>query len=288
MNRWVIGGLCCLAGAAGYLLWQKRELTKFDTTYYQIHTDKVQKEHRLAVLADLHGFSYGESNWRLLAKLRRLRPELILIAGDMIVSRDMDTWDSALDTLKSLCAIAPVYYGMGNHESRAASRPALAEAFGQYRQAAEALGVTFLDNRSCRLLINGDPIVLWGLELELDYYEKGKGKAMEKGHITELLGQPQPGELQLLLAHNPAYGADYAAWGADVAFCGHNHGGLVRIPGLGGIVSPQLTPFPKYGEGLHKLRDRYVITSRGLGTHTFHVRVCNRAELLAVTIGPQK
>ncbi len=286
MKGWIIGGISCVAGALGYLCWQKRELKRFDTTNYRIRTDKVQGEHRLAVLADLHGFTYGNGNWRLLARVRRLRPELILIAGDMIVSRDTETYSSALETLRSLCAIAPVYYGMGNHESRAASRPLVAEAFRQYRQEAGELGVTFLDNRSCRIRLGEDSVTLSGLELELDYYERGRVKAMEEGHVAELVGPARTGELQLLLAHNPFYGEEYAAWGADVAFCGHNHGGLVRIPGIGGLVSPQLRPFPKYGEGLHRIRGKYVITSRGLGTHTFHVRICNRAELLAVTIEP--
>ena len=71
-----------------------------------------------------------------------------------------------------------------------------------------------------------------------------------------------------------------------MTFCGHNHGGLVRIPGIGSLLSPQLTLFPKYNDGMYEIQGRKVIVSRGLGTHTFHVRVFNRAELIIVRLMP--
>ena len=53
------------------------------------------------------------------------------------------------------------------------------------------------------------------------------------------------------------------------------------------MISPQLTWFPKYDAGLFQEDGKNVIISRGLGTHTFHVRIFNRAELLAVTFLPE-
>ncbi len=68
--------------------------------------------------------------------------------------------------------------------------------------------------------------------------------------------------------------------------CGHNHGGLVCIPGLGSVISPQFIPFPKYDAGEFTIGGRKVYISRGLGTHTFHIRVFNRAELVVISIKP--
>ena len=106
--------------------------------------------------------------------------------------------------------------------------------------------------------------------------------------MQEHLPMQQPELFQILLAHNPAYAPHYASWGADVAFCGHNHGGLIRIPGVGSLVSPQMTLFPQYDAGEFEINGRHVIVSRGLGTHTFHIRVFNRAQLLAVEFLPQE
>lgn len=92
---------------------------------------------------------------------------------------------------------------------------------------------------------------------------------------------------QVLLAHNPRYAKEYADWGADLTFCGHNHGGLIRIPGVGSLISPQFQWFPKYDAGAFDFEGKKVIVSRGLGTHTFHIRIFNRAELVFMVIKPQ-
>ena len=104
--------------------------------------------------------------------------------------------------------------------------------------------------------------------------------------MNQRLPMENPHLFQILLAHNPAYASAYAAWGADVAFCGHNHGGLIRIPGLGSLISPQFTWFPKYDAGMFQLGNTAIVVSRGLGTHTFHIRIFNRAELLSVKFVP--
>lgn len=280
--------LVCLI--VGYVIWQYFELKRFEVTKYQITTDKLQREVQLVVLADLHGFEYGKQNQKLIQKVKENRPDLILIAGDMIVSKYPETYNTALETLAQLVAIAPVYYSFGNHESRAAREGIVVYGqFMDYKQKAAALGVHFLQNENMKLNIAGNKLYLGGIEIALDYYEKGRAVPMEQEYIGQLMGTKSSNraeEYQILLAHNPAYSEQYAAWGADLTFCGHNHGGLVRIPGIGSLMSPQFTLFPKYNDGMYEIGSRRVIVSRGLGTHTFHVRVWNRAELISVRLVP--
>lgn len=280
---WSAGILAVIAGC--YVLWQYWELKKFGVTSYEIPTEKLKEEHRFVVLADLHGFTYGKGNSRLISRIRALKPQFILIAGDMIVSRDPDSYERALDTLKQLIAVAPVYYGFGNHESRAAKRRVYVYFdFQKYRKAAEELGVCFLRNENRKVRIGEDELFLAGLELSLDYYLR-TDVPMGDSCVFEYLGEAAEG-FQMLLAHNPAYSEKYAAWGADLTFCGHNHGGLIRLPGIGSLISPQLTLFPKYNDGCHEIQNKRVIISRGLGTHTFHIRIFNRAELISVKLLP--
>ncbi len=101
-----------------YFLWQKWELTKFQVTEYQVSSPKLTFPANVAVIADLHGFSYGKGNERLLRQVRALSPQAILIPGDMLVSKYPATYAAALSTLRGLAEIAPVYYSFGNHESR--------------------------------------------------------------------------------------------------------------------------------------------------------------------------
>ncbi len=280
---WIAGMFAGIAGC--YALWQYWELKKFGVTCYEVPTEKLKEEHRFVVLADLHGFTYGKDNVRLISEIRDLKPRFILIAGDLIVSKYPDSYARALDTLKQLAALAPVYYAFGNHESRAAKRRVyVSHEFRKYLQEAEKLGVCFLRNENRKVRIGEDDLYFAGLELSLDYYLR-TDVPMNDRCIPGLLGKAAEG-FQLLLAHNPAYSERYAAWGADLTFCGHNHGGLIRLPGIGSVISPQLTLFPKYNDGCHEIGGKRVIISRGLGTHTFHIRIFNRAELVSVKLLP--
>ena len=50
----------------------------------------------------------------------------------------------------------------------------------------------------------------------------------------------------ILLTHNPNFIDAYTKWGADLTLSGHIHGGMIRLPIIGGIFSPGVTFFPKY------------------------------------------
>ncbi len=272
----------------GYILWQKWELTKFCVTGYQISSHKIKEKACVAVLADLHGFTYGKKNKRLLKAIKDLRPQAIFIPGDLLVSKYSDTFAVALEILEELMKIAPVYYSYGNHESRLRDPERNNHLlFLQYLAQVKKIGVVMLETESQEISLGRNRVMLSGLELELDYYEKGRIVPMESDYMKKRLHLQKKELFQILLAHNPAYAENYADWGADVTFCGHNHGGLIRIPYLGSLISPQLTLFPKYDAGKFQIGNGTVIISKGLGTHTFHIRIFNRAELLAVTFLPK-
>lgn len=293
---WIILAILLIYG-----IWQYMELKKFKVTEYQCLSAKLQREQRLAVLADLHGFTYGKQNERLIRRLRALRPDVILIAGDMIVSEGEGSYERALTALRQLTGIAPVYYGFGNHESRdlrgcgkgetsveKSNGVCKNEAFMEYLRRAEAAGVIFLRNETAELVSGPDTLAISGLEIELHYYMKREDVPLEDGCVQKLLGACDREHFQILIAHNPAYSEEYAAWGADLTVCGHNHGGLIRFPGRGSLISPQLTFFPKYDGGQYEIAGKQVVVSRGLGTHTFHIRIFNRAELVLVRVAPDK
>ena len=89
------------------------------------------------------------------------------------------------------------------------------------------------------------------------------------------------------MAHTPTYMKEYKEWGADLTLCGHLHGGIIRLPFIGGMITPQVELFPRYSGDMYKDGEHYSIVSRGLGTHTVNLRYLNMAELVSVTINPQ-
>lgn len=75
----------------------------------------------------------------------------------------------------------------------------------------------------------------------------------------------------------------YGKYNPDLILSGHLHGGLVRLPFLGGLVSPRYR-FPKQDAGIYKHGNAALFISRGLGSHTIPLRAFNRAELTILTL----
>lgn len=275
----IITGIIVLAGIA-----QLIELRLFRLTAYEIRTPKVNNPIRLLQIADLHGFSYGKDNARLIRAIRDAKPDLILIAGDLIVKNNAAKYDSMTSFACKLPAIAPVYFAFGNHESKAKSEKV--PEFAVFEKTLQKNGIVFLHNEYRTVLVKDDTIALYGLELPLSFYEKRKKQSLPASFLEKSLGSCDTVHFSVLLAHNPAYGDDYFHWGADLTLSGHTHGGLVRFPCGRSILSPELLFFPKYDGGHYRQDDRHLIVSKGLGTHTFHIRIFNRAEVVLITIKP--
>ncbi|MDY5774643.1 MAG: metallophosphoesterase, partial [Lachnospiraceae bacterium] len=111
-----VKGLCL--AAAGYLLWQKWELEKFNITTYRSKSPKIKGHLKIAVVADLHAHEYGNKNDSLFQRIKAEKPDLILVPGDMIISKYTETFPVAYHAFEELVKIAPVYFSYGNHESR--------------------------------------------------------------------------------------------------------------------------------------------------------------------------
>lgn len=279
----IIGMIILLIGCV--ILWQHFELKKFRITSYEYQTDKITQSVNFAVVADLHAHVYGRDNDILIQKIKEQKPDMILVPGDMIVSRYPETYETAYQALKKLTEIAPVYFSNGNHESRVSKVPVMqTEAFLEYENRVRKLGVHILNNASEEVILHGGKFCISGLEIPLECYGKGSYEPLPEHFIRDVLGDAKQDSVQILMAHNPMFAKEYAEWGADVSVCGHTHGGLVRIPGIGSVISPQFELFPKYDAGEFNFGDRKVYVSKGLGTHTFHIRVFDRAEVLMIRI----
>lgn len=257
----------------------------FKTVRYEIISSRLPEEFdgfRIVHLSDLHGKRYGKRNETLLEAIDRETPDLIAMTGDMA-----DTSRGAVSRLLELCRNLrrryPVYFVMGNHE-QALKWPVQSGL----RKRLEKMGVVLLDN-TCRQLRRGETwLNFYGLVTPMVYYkdllrEYERDANFSSGDAKELLGEIDSAHFAVLLAHNPLYYPSYRDWGADLTLSGHIHGGIIRIPGKGGLLSPDLTFFPKYDGGLFTEKGKHLVVSRGLGNHLL-VRVMNPPELVVVTL----
>ncbi|MBO5153630.1 MAG: metallophosphoesterase [Eubacterium sp.] len=283
----IIGILLCILVIC--VIWQVQELMRFNRTTYQICSDKLKGEHKWVVLADLHLWRYGRHNERLVQAIREESPEAIFVPGDLIVQTKPELFYVTEELMEQLTAIAPVYFSNGNHESRLEDPEHKNHAsYQQLKMRMTELGVHILNNEREIVKAGEDELVILGLELPLPYYKKGVDTPLAPGELSRCLGRPDVSRYQILLAHTPKYVPEYFAWGADLSLSGHYHGGLVCIPGIGSVISPQFELFPKHSFGRFDEGGQTALVSRGMGTHTFHIRIFNRSELLVVTAKPEK
>ena len=105
------------------LLEMKRELSVFKTVRYPIRISGMRGDKKVVFLSDLHNHVYGKENTVLIDAIRRERPDYILIGGDMLVGKKKVSYQKALDFVKELPSVSPVYYANGNHEQRMKELP---------------------------------------------------------------------------------------------------------------------------------------------------------------------
>lgn len=285
----MIEGIMACLGIAVILclLISAWDCNRFITVEYEIESDKVTKPCKFVLLADLHNKSFGSDHEKLVNKIDSISPDAILAAGDMLTAVKGHSYESALSLMRQLSPRHKIYYGMGNHEYRLKLYP---EQYGtmydDYLAELSKLGIEPLVNENVYLPeIN---VAVCGSQIDKRYYKKFVKHPMDEHYLSKILGKPREDACQILIAHTPQYFEEYAAWGADVIVSGHVHGGIVKLPVLGGVLSPNLTLFPKYDGGKYVLGKATMILSRGLGTHTIHIRVFNPGELVVITIVPKR
>ena len=249
--------------------------TALEVNEYEIVSDRIPKEFdgfRIAQVSDLHNTEFGEGNSKLIGLLSQTEPDIIVLTGDLIDSRQTDI-EIALSFARDAMKIAPVYFVSGNHEARVSEyedlKMGLAEA-----------GVIVLENQKVEITRDGEAITLMGIDDPSfqESYLFGDAESVAKQAIEML--QSESDGYTVLLSHRPELFELYVKTGMDLVFCGHAHGGQFRLPFLGGLVAPNQGFFPKYDAGQFTEENTTMIVSRGVGNSIIPIRFNNRPEII--------
>lgn len=257
--------------AAGFLLWGNCSLQTTETALVSPALPPAFDGLRIVELADLHGRVFGRGSRRLLAAVRRAEPDLICIDGDLF---DEHT-DLAMlpPLLRGLCAIAPVYYVTGNHEWRV---PGLRGILAQMR----ACGVTVLQDDWRVLRCGEDALVLAGTDDPCGPAERKTPAEL----IADIRAEAGEAAFLLLLAHRNDQLPQWSALGVQAVLAGHCHGGVVRLPFVGGLFGTDRRLFPAWDAGLYRQGETALYVSRGLGYTNVHFRLFNRPEVAVIVL----
>ena len=222
---------------------------------------------RIALLTDIHGGQLGPDSQTLLEEVRKTKPDYIANSGDLV---DDDSDLSMLEPLlNGLTAIAPTCYVTGNHEWRIEDTEALLKRIA-------ACGVTVLRNEYLLLEKEGQTMVLAGAEDPNGYADMETPEDFISRIREEVPGDPYTA----LLYHRNDALSQWAALDVDAVLSGHGHGGVIRLPGLGGLLGTDRTFFPDNDQGLYTRGRTTMAVSRGLGG----VRLWNRPHLPTIVL----
>ena len=260
------------------------DINRFVTKEYTIYSDRIKDKLDIVLLADMHNKEFGRDNYKLIKAIKDFEPDIICCVGDMMTAKK-DGYSKAV-SLFSYLKEYPIYYSLGNHEYHTKIYPERhGDTYDVYTEKIKELGVHVLENDHIDLADR--KIRMQGLMIDEKYYKKTVKAQMSSQYVTDLTGM-DGSEYTILLAHNPEYFEQYAQAGADLVFAGHVHGGLMRLPVLGGVISPKLKLFPKYDGGIFTHDNSQMVLSRGLGYHTLPLRIFNPGELICVHLLPCK
>ena len=287
------------------------------TRHYNLIDSNIPKElsgFQIALFSDVHTHYLGIDGEELTEAFDKINPDIVVFAGDACNKGryNVDT-TTGLENIEELfVALASryeVYYVNGNHDKRvellcnggdilsdcyinskiekARLRydPNGSSAFDDYISVIKSAGVHYLSNES--IYLEDKNINIIGLDLPLKYY-RHKPEELTKDELIRLIGVPRNDTYNLLIAHTPQFFETYAAWGADLTLSGHIHGGIIRIPFIGGLLSPDRTFFPKYDYGLFDISGKKLIVSSGVGFTNFRTKHNNPPEIVHITLNSKE
>ena len=251
---------------------------------YRVSSSKIKDNSyiRIVHLSDLHSTRHGKDQKKLLEKIGICMPDMIIMTGDIVDDlRDRGPAEELLSGLSGMNV--PVFYAFGNHELNIPDLSSVTDMLRSY-------GVVILDGSALKTEINSVPVTVCGVSDPLKYgcpgYEERNTLMRES-----FAGIGDDGSLTILLSHRPERPEDYAALGFDLVFCGHAHGGQVRIPKiLNGLYSPGQGLFPRYAGGVYEIdgedKTTVEIVSRGLSVFFNMPRIFNPPEIVCAVISP--
>ena len=244
---------------------------------YTYRNPKIAAPIRAVQLTDLHNYQYGRDNQRLIAKIQKQKPDVIFMTGDML-NEDEDRTDILLHLVREACAIAPVYFSLGNHE--VGYEKTYGE--GDLTEQLEAAGAVVLEKEYVDTKIAGQEVRIggvYGYLLPEDWEDGSEQRFLEAFVQTD--------RLKILLSHVPEgllLWKSMEYWDVDLVFSGHVHGGQVRVPFVGGLFDPEEGFFPMYTRGIFSCGTGTLILSAGLGSSRGIPRVNNLPEIVVCDI----
>lgn len=274
-------------------------IKKYNLKYKDLPKDF--DDYKIVQLTDIHSIKSEEQINQIINKIKKQKPDIICITGDLIDSGNYISQKNAqvekkiitpegltIKFIQKLLEITDVYYVYGNHEMMLLDFPETNE----FKVALEEAGVKILNNKIEFLYKENSKIKLIGLQdpatlYKDELYSDLEGTSSEKARkvLQDLYVQDSSECFTILLAHRPECFETYVSYNIDLILSGHTHGGMLRLPFIRGIYAHPQGFFPEYSYGKYKKRNSTMIVGAGIGySGNIHFRVYNLPEIEVINL----
>jgi len=224
------------------------ETTAYDLAFSRL--DPTAPPLRIIHLTDLHLERITAREIKTIARVNALQPDLVVITGDHLNTsylRDPTAHEHWRWLVNQLDAPYGVYVTRGSVERSQAAMAHLVQG----------TPVRWLENEHVVLNVRGQPVALVGVATSHDL-------AVDVPRLAQALTGLPDDIFTVLLYHSPDLIAPAAAHGIDLYLSGHTHGGQIRLPLYGAVVTGSMYG-KRYVSGLFHADSTTMIVSRGLG-----------------------
>ena len=218
-------------------------------------------------LSDLHFVVGDERKARFVASLPRA--DVCVVTGDIL--GEPAAVEDSVEALRPVRGRVASYFVLGSNDyyapqplnyfgyfrKRRRHRTGRRSRAGDLRSRLESDGWVYLANRKAALSKDGLSVEVAGLD----------DPHIER-HDLRVAIRAHPGSLGLAVVHSPDPVPELVGMGYDLVLCGHTHGGQVRLPFVGAIVTNSTIP-RRLCTGLSRFGRSYLHVSPGLGTSKF-------------------
>lgn len=249
---------------------------RLKTVTYNVKSPKIDSKIKLSLVTDLHSCYYGKNQKKLLNKIEKYQPDVVLLGGDIF--DDVLDDNNAKVFVDALAQKYKTYYVSGNHEWWSKRMDNMFDYLTDK-------GIVVLRGNTDVIKIGENIISVSGIDdPEVNVYDSAY-PAWEK-QLEEVGEKAEEDIFNLLLSHRTENAEKYFQYDFDAVLSGHAHGGQFGIPFiLNGLYAPNQGFFPKLAGGMYDFDGRKLIVSRGLSRESTRIpRIFNRPELVFVNI----
>jgi len=239
---------------------------------YNFGDNNLKNQLKIVVISDIHIGIYNKQILleRAVTKIKKIKPDLILIPGDFVYFADKNRMEDYFSSLKEINI--PKLAVLGNHDYDKEG----SEVSQIIKSSLEKNGVLMIDNKIKILEINGQKIEFIGLEdiwvASPDYSILARDDSSDISFI-------------FLLSHNPdsVYELEDVENNKkiDLMISGHTHAGQIRLPILYKKIIPSEYDFDK---GFYNINNINLFVTPGIGNVALPFRLFNPPEISVINI----